>query len=31
MTDERDASKHSIARAKAIVYEYDFGDSWRAL
>jgi hypothetical protein len=29
MTDERDATLQSIAGAKAIVYEYDFGDSWR--
>jgi len=29
MTDERDVNLHSIAGAKAIVYEYDFGDSWR--
>jgi hypothetical protein len=29
MTDERDATLRGIAKAKAIVYEYDFGDSWR--
>jgi pRiA4b ORF-3-like protein len=29
MTDERDATLRRIAKAKAIVYEYDFGDSWR--
>jgi Plasmid pRiA4b ORF-3-like protein len=29
MTDEREASLRDIVGAKAIVYEYDFGDSWR--
>ena len=29
MTDERDAILRDIVEAKAIVYEYDFGDSWR--
>jgi Plasmid pRiA4b ORF-3-like protein len=29
MTDERDATLRDIVGAKAIVYEYDFGDSWR--
>lgn len=29
MTDERDATLRDIVDAKAIVYEYDFGDSWR--
>lgn len=29
MTDERDATLRSIVGAKAIVYEYDFGDSWK--
>lgn len=29
MIDECDATLRSISGAKAIVYEYDFGDSWR--
>lgn len=29
MTDEREAFLRDIAGAKEIVYEYDFGDSWR--
>ncbi len=29
MTNERDATLRDIVAAKAIVYEYDFGDSWR--
>jgi hypothetical protein len=29
MTDERDATLRDIVEAKEIVYEYDFGDSWR--
>ena len=29
MTDERDATLRDIVDAKEIVYEYDFGDSWR--
>jgi hypothetical protein len=29
MTDERDAMLRDIVDAKSIVYEYDFGDSWR--
>jgi hypothetical protein len=31
MTDERDATLRDIASAKAIVYEYDFGDNWQHL
>jgi hypothetical protein len=29
MTDERDATLGDIVEVKEIVYEYDFGDSWR--
>jgi hypothetical protein len=29
MTDEREVTLRDIVEAKEIVYEYDFGDSWR--